>query len=336
MTLFTKNINEIILENMTDKKDSKTIYHSHSSTDGSIDNTDDSHSSTNGTTDDSIDNIINTDHSKNKNSFINSSLDTLDRKLIIIDNYAIINKHHIFILKLFTIILVIMLGIYVGIHFKKIPKIIGMIALTILSIVFYFILIIVIVKNSLIYRINRNDIYYPKDNPLDLRKKFFTKKCAKPDHINNSNTSLEKLIDILTNLKNTAVTYKLYDEAYKYYSELVYIIDNITENEQYGPFANDVEINKKIDFYSKDDEVLEKKIKTNMNNRITILRKQSKKIKQNMLRYSELVINQEENKEKKKAQYLLQEKKYNSIMKSIRDLKKKSYVSSSNSNSKNK
>ena len=55
-----------------------------------------------------------------------------------------------------------------------------------------------------------------------------------------------------------------------------------------------------------------------------------------MLRYSESVINQEENKEKKKAQYLLQEKKYNSIMKSIRDLKKKSYVSSSNSNNKNK
>ena len=325
MTLFTKNIDEIILENMTDKSGYDTIYHSHSKPKDSVDS-----SQSKDSVDDIIDDIITTDDSKNNNSFINNSLDTIDRKLVIIDNYAIINKHHIFILKLFTVILVIMLGIYVGIHYKKLPKIIGMIALSFLSIVFYFILIIVIVKNLLLYRINRNDIYYPRNNPLDLRKKFFTKECAKPNYINNTNTPLEKLIDILTNLKNTAVTYKLYDEAYKYYSELVYIIDNINENEKYGPFSSDIEINKKIIFFSKDDEVLEKKIKTNINNRVALLRKQAKKIKQNMLRYSESVINQEESKEKKKADYLLQEKKYNSIMKSIRDLKKTSYVSSSN------
>ena len=42
-----------------------------------------------------------------KDTFMKNKLNTLDRKLIMVDNYSILNQNHIFIVKMFTIILLI-------------------------------------------------------------------------------------------------------------------------------------------------------------------------------------------------------------------------------------
>ena len=112
-----------------------------------------------------------------------------------------------------------MIGIYTLITFKFLPKIVGSIILAVVSVIFFIVLMVVIVKNIRLYRIDRSGTYYQRDNPLFM----FKKKCIKPSYIEGSNSSLESLIDVLTNNKNIAIEYEEYGEAQRFHMRLVYI-----------------------------------------------------------------------------------------------------------------
>tara|TARA_B110001450_G_C17628119_1_gene484073 strand:- start:25 stop:1008 length:984 start_codon:yes stop_codon:yes gene_type:complete len=257
-----------------------------------------------------------------KNTFMNNKLHTLDRKLVLTTNYRIINQNHIFILKMVTALLLIMISVYMCIQFKFLPKSIAAIILIILSVIFYIALIIVIIKNILLYRINKTNIYYPKENPMDIRR-FFKKKCVKPTFLEGSGVPLESLIDILTELKDIAIKYEEYEKAKQFYAELVYILDNINENDMYGPFNSDKEIEAEIRKYSEDLENLKQLIKKNTKTKIDYLDKQKKKFKTSMAMYKKNMKKGNKDKDKLKAAYKELEQKYNFIVQRIDKLKKK-------------
>ena len=258
-----------------------------------------------------------------KDTFMKNKLNTLDRKLIMVDNYSILNQNHIFIVKMFTIILLIMNVIYIGIYFKILPKTISSAVLSLLSIIFFIYLIVTIFKNSRLYRINKNYIYYSRDNPVDITKKLFPNKCDKPGHLEGSGTTLEALIDLLTTLKDTAVKYEEYGEAQIYYKKLVYILDNVTDSDIYGPFENDEEINYEIRKYSKDLERLKEKIRKHLKHKIKMLQEKAEEFKILMKKNLEKIETDVDDKEKDKEQYKLNERKYNLVMIRIHEIKKK-------------
>ena len=261
-----------------------------------------------------------------KKTFMNNKLNTLDRQLIIIDNYAILNKNHIFIMKLFTALLIIMIIVYVCIQFKFLPKTIASVILSFLSVIFLVVLLITIVKNIRLYRLNKHDIYYPRHNPLDISKRLFKKNCSKPSFLEGSGTPLEALVDLLTNIKDTAVKYEEYGEAQKFYTELVYILDNISESKSYGPFNNKEEIQIEIIKYSQDLEQLKKRIRNNIQRNIKSLKAKAKEFRRLMKRNIKTIEEDTDNDEESKVNYKTNERKYNMIMIRIQQLKDKKNI----------
>ena len=298
MTLFTNNIMEHMDSKMTN--DDVLFEHEHDDM---------------GDTDSVIDN--------NKPSFITNKLNILDRQVIILNNYSIINKNHIYIFKMFTVILVIMIAIYALITYKVIPKIIASIILALLSIIFYFLLLNVIIKNIRLYRMNREDIYYPKDNPMNIYKTLFGKKCVKPAYLDGSDTLLESLIDILKEAKEFAITYNEFDYAQSFHNELMYILDNVSKSNSTGPFENDDEIVQEITKYTEDLEDLRSIVKQKQKKRIANLKKQADIIKRTMAEYSDKIDEEKDDEENTMMDYKLNEKKYNEIIRQIKTLRTK-------------
>ena len=179
-----------------------------------------------------------------------------------------------------------------------------------------------IIKNILLYRINKENIYFPKDNPMDIRR-FFKKRCVKPTFLEGSNVPLESLIDILTELKDIAVKYEEYEKAKQFYTELVYILDNINDKDIYGPFNSNKEIETEIRKYSEDLNNLKKLIKQNTKKKLKQLRTQKKNFKATMKIYKQNMEKDHQNRDQLRAEYKELEQKYNFIVQRIDKINKK-------------
>ena len=118
------------------------------------------------------------DAKKDMKEYIKKKNNTLDRKIVIVNNYAIINQNRIVLLKYGFYFLIILNITYVAVSFNILPKILATMVLSLLSFVFCIFIIVIILKNNRLYNINMEEKYYPKKNPYNLLHYFNkNKKC---------------------------------------------------------------------------------------------------------------------------------------------------------------
>ena len=204
--------------------------------------------------------LVNDDMKK----YIDKKTDTLDRQIIMTNNYSIINKNNVTVLKYLTIVLFIMNVVYVGVKFRIIHKSIAPLFMSILTVIFVFILMIIVIKNKRLYKMDMEQKYYPKTNPYNILNKFKKKNGNECDAVSDINLSdfssseLDNLKKILENIKKTIIDNQLFSdpknsEMYNIYiKDINTLLKSITHfdyiDNQYGPYNNvneiDIEIKK--------------------------------------------------------------------------------------------
>jgi hypothetical protein len=204
--------------------------------------------------------LVNDDMKK----YIDKKTDTLDRQIIMTNNYSIINKNNVTVLKYLTIVLFIMNVVYVGVKFRIIHKSIAPLCMSILTVIFVFILMIIVIKNKRLYKMDMEQKYYPKTNPYNILDKLKKKNGNECDVVSNINLSdfssseLDNLKKILENIKKTIIDNQLFSdpknsETYNIYiKDINTLLKSITHfdyiDNQYGPYTSvneiDIEIKK--------------------------------------------------------------------------------------------
>ena len=271
-----------------------------------------------------IEHYVNKEVNDNMDKYIKKKNDTLDRKIVMTNNYAIINQNHIQLLKYFLYVLIIMNIMYIGITFHIIPKILASMVLSILSIIFLFVMIIIILKNKRLYKINMEEKYYPKHNPYNLLH-YFKKQstCDQPSAYNITNTKLDTLEDIIKKTKQIAIQFDKFQVAKQSNDELKLINDHKHENAPYGPYKNDDEIYSEIVIHTTKINNLKDAIINEQKLQITNLTLKSQEYKKKMEESLLSIKQDKEDKQTYRLTYNENQYKFNEIIKNINDLEKK-------------
>jgi len=273
-----------------------------------------------------IEHYDNKDVKKNMHLYIKKQNDILDRKIVLVNNYSIINQNHITLLKYFVYGLIIMNIIYAGVTFRVMPKIIASMVLSCIAVVFFVLVIITILKNSRLYKINMEEKYYPKHNPYNLLH-YLTKKepCAGTDSANliQKNKYLDTLQKLLLEIKKLSAKFELYTYTTAAAKELQLINKHaLIDTAIYGPYANEAQISIELDKHTRTLQDLKLEIKTKENEKIQHLKADLATYKKNMELANSSIQKDTHDKQQFKKMYTENKYKFNMMIKNIKSIEK--------------
>ena len=273
-----------------------------------------------------IEHYDNKDVQKNMHLYIKKKNDILDRKIVLVNNYSIINQNHITLLKYFFYVLIIMNIIYAGVTFSVIPKIIASMVLSCIAVIFFVLVIITILKNSRLYKINMEEKYYPKHNPYNLLH-YLTKKkpCAGTDsaHLKKKNTYLDTLQKLLLEIKKLSSKFELYTYTNAAAKELQLINKHaLIDTSIYGPYADEAQILTELDKHTRTLQDLKFEIKTKENEKIQKFKTDLALYKKNMELANSSIQKDKHDKQHFKKLYTENKYKFNMMVKNIQSIEK--------------
>ena len=262
------------------------------------------------------------DEKKDMKEYIKKKNNTLDRKIVIVNNYAIINQNRIVLLKYGFYFLIILNITYVAVSFNILPKILATMVLSLLSFVFCIFIIVIILKNNRLYNINMEEKYYPKKNPYNLLHYFNkNKKCdASSVVLKKKNKHVQTLENLLLEIKRLAMRFDMYDDAKNADTHLKMIYDHKYENAPFSYKGSEQAILDEITLHNDILTNLKVKITNDLQKKLIELKNKSNQYKKNM----ELALTsiQQDKKDKldKDKIYKMEQYKFNMALKQINDM----------------
>ena len=262
---------------------------------------------------------------KDMNNYIKKKQNTLDRKIVMTNNYSIIHQNRIVLLKYAFYFLIILNTVYIGVTLYIIPKFIAYSVLSFLVIVFFVLVVIIILKNSRLYNINMEEKYYPKHNPYNLLH-YLTKKkkCNKNSvHLKKTNQHVQTLERILLEIKRLSLKFEMYDEAKNASTHLQMMDDHkYKKNAIYSYKANEQELLDEIKVHNDILKNVRIAITNKLHTKLEDLRRKSDTYKKNMETVLTDIQNDNTDKINKNKTYKMEQYKLTMVTKHINQLQK--------------
>ena len=259
---------------------------------------------------------------KDMKQYIKKKNNTLDRKIVIVNNYAIINQNRILLLKYGFYFLIILNIAYIAVSFNILPKILATMVLSLLSLVFCIFIIVIILKNSRLYKINMEEKYYPKKNPYNVLHYFNKKKKCDGTSVvlKKKNKHVQTLENLLLEIKRLAIRFDMYDDAKNADTHLKMIYDHKYENAPYSYKGTEQEILDEIKLHNDILTNLKVKITNDLQKQLIELKNKSNQYKKNMeLALTSIQTDKKDKLDKDKI-YKMEQYKFNMALKNINDM----------------
>ena len=262
------------------------------------------------------------DAKKDMKEYIKKKNNTLDRKIVIVNNYAIINQNRILLLKYGFYFLIILNIAYIAVSFNILPKILATMVLSLLSLVFCIFIIVIILKNSRLYKINMEEKYYPKKNPYNVLHYFNkNKKCDGTSVVlKKKNKHVQTLENLLLEIKRLAIRFDMYDDAKNADIHLKMIYDHKYENAPYSYKGTEQEILDEIKLHNDILTNLKVKITNDLQKQLIELKNKSNQYKKNMELALTSIQTDKKDKLDKDKLYKMEKYKFNMALKNINDM----------------
>ena len=262
------------------------------------------------------------DAKKDMKQYIKKKNNTLDRKIVIVNNYAIINQNRILLLKYGFYFLIILNIAYIAVSFNILPKILATMVLSLLSLVFCIFIIVIILKNSRLYKINMEEKYYPKKNPYNVLHYFNkNKKCDGTSVVlKKKNKHVQTLENLLLEIKRLAIRFDMYDDAKNADIHLKMIYDHKYENAPYSYKGTEQEILDEIKLHNDILTNLKVKITNDLQKQLIELKNKSNQYKKNMELALTSIQTDKKDKLDKDKLYKMEKYKFNMALKNINDM----------------
>ena len=241
---------------------------------------------------------------------------------MIVNNYAIINQNRILLLKYGFYFLIILNIAYIAVSFNILPKILATMALSLLSLVFCIFIIVIILKNSRLYKINMEEKYYPKKNPYNVLHYFNKKKKCDGTSVvlKKKNKHVQTLENLLLEIKRLAIRFDMYDDAKNADIHLKMIYDHKYENAPYSYKGTEQEILDEIKLHNDILTNLKVKITNDLQKQLIELKNKSNQYKKNMELALTSIQTDKKDKLDKDKLYKMEKYKFNMALKNINDM----------------
>tara|TARA_B110001450_G_scaffold234984_1_gene239326 strand:- start:1947 stop:2894 length:948 start_codon:yes stop_codon:yes gene_type:complete len=258
------------------------------------------------------------------NKYISKKNDTLDRKIVMTNNYGIINENRIRLVKYLFYFLVILNMLYVCVTLGFVPYVAASFIVSIFVVIFIVLVAITILKNSRLYKIDMEEKYYPKHNPYNLLHYFNKKKkCGSESvQLKKKNEHLRTLEQILLETKRLSVKFELYDKAKQASGELKLMDDHKYENAPYGPYNNEKHILDELEWHNNNLKEIKETINKKLTHALESLQTKSNEYKKKMQLILTDIQNDKTDKINKKKYYNIEQYKFNMAIKNINELQK--------------